>query len=193
MKTIYNKTVKGSWQTSDLDVQYRIEETDTEVIITFQGSKSLLDWKHNFSFFVKPYREMSKLFFVHSVFLKMYKSVRPDVVNAIRHSFTYDKVLRIRGFSQGAALALLAHEEAYFQLSRQADTIVFGCPRVFSAFGRKELRRRMSGVRRIKNGGDIVTSLPPAWMWYKHYGKQINIGKKKFYSIKDHGEYRENL
>lgn len=194
LKEEYINTFYGVWQTTRLDAQYRIERTEDSIIITFQGSTSPLDWKHNFSFWKKPYNRMSTLFFVHAGFLKMYKSVRPYIAEAVKNAFEEDKLIKIRGYSQGAALALLAHEDVFFNYNVHPDTVVFGCPRVFSIFGSKELKFSLGKVVRVENGNDIFTKIP-VW-FYRHYGTVRHTGSKRQWwkiSFRDHLKYKENL
>ncbi len=56
MLDIYNKTVAKPWIDGALDTQYRIEETDSSITVTFQGSHSKLDWWQNAMFSKKLYR-----------------------------------------------------------------------------------------------------------------------------------------
>ena len=63
----------------------------------------------------------------------------------------------------------------------------------------KSFNKRMLSSYRLVNGNDLVTCLPPWWLFYKHVGKKIKIGKWEFWklfgSIRDHSiyEYKDNL
>lgn len=192
LKNKFNAAITANWITeSTTDTQYAIEETDDTLIIKFQGSVSKLDWFYNFFFLpfflVKPYHNMPKLYFVHRGFLKKYKAVRLEIQKAVYANL--EKNINILGYSQGAALALLAHEDIAFTFGVRSETTVFGCPRVFSLFGYKMLANRLRGITRIENSNDIVTRLPFAIMLFRHYGVKIHIGQKRNlfrFSIKDH-------
>jgi len=190
MKQKYINCTTGKWINGDLDTQYRIEETEDTIKITFQGSVSVLDWFHNFDFLVKPYRGMPKLFFVHRGFLKKWKAVRDNIMSRVISS---GKAVEIYGFSQGAALAQLCHEAILFHSGFQPKTVVFGSPKVFGWFNKKELDDRLYRVERYENGRDIVTGVP--FFLYRHYGLLKKIGKwgRIKTSIKDHLTYGENL
>lgn len=189
--SLFKQTITANWINGPLDTQYAIEETEDTLTIKFQGSVSRLDWFYNFFFIplflIKPYHHMPKLYFVHRGFLKKYKAVRLEIQKAVYNNL--EKKVVVLGYSQGAALALLAHEDIRFTFGIQSETTVFGCPRVFSLFGYKMLSNRLFGVTRIENGNDIVTRLPFAILFFRHYGEKIHIGKKRNFfrfSIKDH-------
>lgn len=196
LKQYWQEAVKGPWITEkSTDTQYKIEEDQDSIIISFQGSVSKKDWLQNFMFWKRPYKEMTKTFFVHAGFLKKYKAVHDVIIHRV---LSTNKKVKIRGYSQGAALALLCHEDMYFWTTEQPDTIVFGCPRVFSIFGWKTLKKRLSNVKRIENSNDAVTKIPFGWMLYKHYGIKIHIGNKKRWwklSFKDHlpSSYKKSM
>ncbi len=194
----FSETVDVIWthKNKDTSTEYNIYEDDKVLRISFRGSTSDMDWKQNFMIWKKPYKHMKKLFFVHAGFLKKYKSVRDDIMPRIVDARYAGKHIEIRGYSQGAALAILCHEDVLFFCQYLAQTSVFGCPRVFSIFNGKVLTSRMFNVVRYQNGNDAVTKIPFLWMLYRHYGKSINIGKKRRwwkFSIKDHAEYKRNL
>jgi len=194
-RQIFKQTVIADWQTeSTTDTQYAIEETADKLIIKLQGSVSRIDWIQNFSFWKKPYKQMNNIFFVHSGFLKKYKAIRAIIQEAVYKNL--DKKIIVLGYSQGAALALLVHEDIVFTFGKTPETTVFGCPRVFSIFGRKTLKKRLQGVTRYHNGNDIVCRVPFTWLLFRHYGNKIHIGNKYRWwklSIKDHITYSENL
>lgn len=58
------------WCTGGEDTQYFIEKIGDEVVIAFLGSNSKIDWRNNFTFYKKPYKDMEVPFFCHSGFLK---------------------------------------------------------------------------------------------------------------------------
>jgi len=196
---LFNRAVTGPWQTeTSTDTQYKIIEDDECITVSFQGSISKLDWFQNFSVWKKPYKHMKKLFFVHAGFLKKYKSVRPEVMDRIIGARLEGKEVQIRGYSQGAGIALLCHEDVWYECQYLAETKVFGCPRVFSIFNGKELQKRFLNAVRYQNGNDAVTKIPFLWMLFKHYGESKNIGKKRRWwklSFKDHKtfSYKKSL
>ena len=155
-------------------------ETDTEwfhhidgatLYLSFQGSISRLDWIQNIQGSKVPYRDMPRKFKVHKGFLKKWRAIREEV-----DSLVTDQIAEviIAGFSQGGALAQLAHEDILFNHGIRATTVAFGSPRVFSWGIPKE---RLKGVVRVQYGGDMVTGLAPWIMGYKHGGQLSTLGK----------------
>ena len=197
MFNIYNKAISGPWITEpSTDTQYKVVEDKTSITISFQGSVSRLDWVSNFNCLLKPYKSMSNLFFVHAGFIKKYKSIRKVVRTKALKAKSQNKQFFLTGYSQGAIIAMVAHEDIRSQLGLAVRTIVFGCPRGFSRYGQKILKLRFENVTRVENGNDAVTKIPFRWLLYKHYGKVVHIGgERKWwkFSFKDHLTYRRNL
>lgn len=190
--------LKTYWQQSIGGIPFNREavETDTEwgwlkkdrvLYLSFCGSVSKLDWLQNFSFWKVPYKDMPVKWRAHAGFVTKWKSIRDNVL-ALLALDVVDEI-QIRGYSQGAAVALLAHEDMAFHYPmKKVESWLFGCPRVFARRIPGVLIDRCHGVTRVTNGGDIVTGVPPWWMWYIHMGAEIRIGKKKLFrlSVKDH-------
>ena len=152
---LFDRVLKGPWITAGDDVQYKLEDG----LLYFQCSRGASDWRANFDFPVVPYRDMKDKFRVHRGFLAKWKSVR-DVIRPLPFH-------TIVGFSHGAALAALAHEDRLFHLGVECTTTLFGCPR-FLWMPSGVAQFAFVGVRRVSVRGDIVTHLPPAFTGYRH-------------------------
>ena len=147
--------------------------------LNFQGSSTFKDptgklaedWKQNFDFLKTPYKEMPKRFRVHRGFLGKWKSVRDEVVRVVNEG-KFERIV-ITGFSQGAALATLCHEELVFR-GFDPVTWAFGSPRVFSWSVPKD---RFKNLIRITYGGDMIPGLPFWIFGYRHVGKNTHVGK----------------
>lgn len=209
----FNWTLQGPWSTEPTtETEYRVEWRmhsswacgDPSVFITFPPTtdKSVLDWLQNLSFWKVPYRNMAARFYVHAGFLKKYKAVR-NVILSMVMDFKPKEIL-IQGYSQGGALAQLAHEDLRYQvetgaLSSYVSTFTYGSPRVFASIGAVYLlRERMSSHIRFVNGDDLVTHLPPRVLLYRDYGKLQHIGASARpwrISVEDHlpGSYLKSL
>lgn len=176
-KDLFNRTCVGQWNTVGDDLQYRFEEGSDGVLeLHFQGSVSGRDWKNNFAFAARPYKKMPVPWRAHRGFVRLYKSGR-DAIMADFALRPAPKALRIVGYSQGAALAILAHEDFMFTFpGLEVSTVAFAPPRVLW-LPRKTIRSRFTGLTSIRRRGDIVTLIPP-WSWgYRHSGVQVKIGK----------------
>ncbi len=158
---------------------------DTETLyLLFEGSNGKEDWKNNFDFPAKPYKEMEMLWFVHCGFLRVWKTIEPYIAENIADPCI--KKIVIGGYSHGAAIALLCHEYCVFHRSDIADKIEgygFGCPRVIWGFPRKNMRNRFTNFTVIRNCSDIVTHLPPILFFYRHVGLMLRVGKGKKYGL----------
>lgn len=172
---------------TDTQWDYSIDESG-KLTLRFEESRSSIDWKLNFSFLRQPYRGMKPRFRVHSGFLKKYKSIRTTLFDVLAKSeYT---TIEILGYSQGGALALLAHEDIWFHKPDFREgklfTITFATPKVF---GWRAPKERWHGVVRIQNGNDAVTKIPFWFLGYKHVGTPINLGSKRVWwkiSLKEH-------
>ena len=196
LKQAWRDAINQKWINGAEDTQYALVVKDKTVILAIEGSVSTLDWIQNFMFWKKPYKEMKHLFFVHAGWLKKWKAIRKEVIPEIVKYYNQGYKIKVRGYSQGAGIGYLAHEDIHFHTGEQPDTVLFGTPRTFSCFNSKILNKRLSTINRIEDGNDIVCHLPFAVMFYKHYGMAIHIGDKKYWwklSIKDHENYRRDV
>lgn len=164
-------------------VKRGLEYGDT-LTLYFEWSNGKEDWKNNFAFPAKPYRDMADKWKCHGGFLKVWKSIEPYVSAYINDPAV--KKIEIVGYSHGAAIALLCHE--YCKYNRPDIEIKgygFGCPRVFWGEASEQVMKRFSGFLVIKNGKDIVTHLPPNIFGFRHVGGLLQVGTSKGV-IKDH-------
>ncbi len=152
--------------------------------IYFEWSNGATDWKNNFDFPAKPYRDMQDKWYAHRGFLKVWKVIEPHLKEAI---MTPDiKFIEISGYSHGAAIALLCHEYCkYHRPDIDVCGYGFGAPRVIWGFPNKRVKARFKGFIVIRNKRDIVTHLPPAIFGFRHY-KVKTIGDGSYNSIDAH-------
>lgn len=146
--------------------------------IFFEHSNGIVDWKNNFDFPSKAYRDMENKWFVHRGFLRVWKSARDCLKGPICNKRVRGIV--IVGYSHGAALALLCHEFCVFHRADIAHNIFgygFGCPRVVHGCLHKNICERFKHFYVIRNCRDIVTHLPPTLFGFRHVGNIIHIGK----------------
>jgi len=169
----------GPWVTSGQDVQYRIEVSAQAITLFFQPTESLSDWVHNFDFPAVPYKDMTVIWRAHRGFVELWKSVRDEVAKKILDSYqSYPLPLVVVGYSEGAAIALLAYEDLRFRLPKALiQGIGFGTPRVL--WGPSPDARFDSFVR-YSVRGDIVTMVPPWLFGFHHVGKSIKVGPVHF-------------
>lgn len=172
----------------DLDVAIWLDVEKRELHINFQGSVSKRDWEINFSFWKKPYRNMKKVFLVHSGFIKAYRSGRDEIHNLyLENMNNIDKIV-IRGYSLGDALARFCYEDFFWHRENtesykhlKLDGFGLGGPKSIGLIGRKEFDRRLEGYIRIENHSDIVPRVPFFWLGYFSTGDFYRIGKRSFW------------
>ena len=139
-----------------------------------------MDWKNNFDFPTKPYKDMEVSWSCHRGFLRVWKSIEPyleEVINDMTISQIY-----VVGYSHGAAIASLCHEYVWYHRPDLRDNGLegfgFGCPRVYWGFMKKSLKERWKHFHPVRNCSDIVTYAPPAWLGYIHVNKVYKLKNK---------------
>ena len=126
---LFRSNLTGSWTTTGDDVQFKIERSNGVARLYFQCTSSKKDWIDNFTFWVKPYRDMPVKWYAYKGFIDKYKSARDAILEAIRG----DNQIIVSGYSQGAALGLLAYKNILFAFPYKNVTAkLFICPRVVS-------------------------------------------------------------
>lgn len=168
------------------DASYCVSRDGETLHIYFEWSNGKTDWKNNFDFPAKPYRDMKNKWFAHRGFLKVWKVIEPHLQAEICNPDV--KHIIIGGYSHGAAIALLCHEYCKFNRSDiSIEGYGFGCPRVVWGFLRKAVKQRFDGFTVVRNGCDLVTHVPPAIFGFRHVGEMLKIGKGKGYkAIESH-------
>lgn len=153
--------------------------------IYFEWSNGATDWKNNFDFPAKPYRDMKDRWYCHRGFLNVWKVIEPYLKEQIMNP--KNTRISIAGYSHGAAIALLCYEYCRFH---RPDCLIegygYGSPRVIWGFLKPDVKDRFAGFTTIRNKGDIVTHVPPAILGYRHPPKSLyTIGKKSKYGCVD--------
>ena len=185
-------TESQTWETAGDDTQYIIRKTSKkQVIVVFQGSNSDVDWKNNFKFWKKPYKDMEVKFRVHSGFLHCWKACRDTIMDRIEE--LEPESILIIGHSYGGAIATLCMEDCWYRFiySREnspddniANTSLrgkiqcwtFGAPRVLGLLHYGKVKERWEGTTLFNNSSDIVCTVPPFCFLYRHVTEQTHIG-----------------
>lgn len=173
------------WQTIGTDTQFKIIDEEDETIIVFSPSNSKADWKINFAYPKKPYKRMKVPFYAHGGFLDEWKTINDYFLLFVHKRMTEEnayKPITIVGWSYGGAIATLCHEDFWYNFPYKRNhlrLVTFGSPRVIGSKYFKEVAERWEYAVLYANGSDIVTTLPPAWLGFKHVNEPFHIGKKK--------------
>ena len=162
----------------------RVEDT---LYVFFEKSNGAEDWANNLSYHAVSRGRFDEVWYCHEGFLTVFNSVLPYVEPYVADE-TVRSIVSV-GYSHGAALALLFHEQVYQMRDDIRETCFsfgFGCPRV--VFGTvKDEGARWRNFYMIRNEGDAVTHLPPRVLGYRHVGNLIRIGQvDKYGSIEAH-------
>lgn len=190
----FRECMKAQYMHTECDGSYHVHREGSKLFIYFQMSNGATDWRNNFNFPAKPYRDMKDRWFCHRGFLKVWKSIEPKIKNDILNPQVIE--IEIVGYSHGGAIAQLCYEYVKFN---RPEIIVsgygFGSPRVLWGFAKKAVRERFKGFVVIRNGHDIVTHMPPVIFGFRHIGEVHKIGYVSAGCVRDHtpGEYLESL
>jgi len=171
------------------DVEISIGIADRVLYITFLGSITTKDWIHDFMFWkwgnrlVKPYKNMKHIYFAHYGFLKIYKLCQDTVHEWLHKTNEYDSIL-ITGHSLGAAVTTLCLEDVQYlqdeklMPEKKVTAVTSGAPRVFGLFNHKLLKKRCRNLLRVIFKDDVIPSLPPAILGYRHVGVVYQVGER---------------
>lgn len=180
----FKACLAAKYTTVDNNGDYSIERDGDKLKIFFEWSDGAEDWRNNFDFPAKPYRDMKNKWFAHRGFLKVWKAIEPHIAGDVNDR-SISKI-EIVGYSHGAAVALLCYE--YVKFNRpdvEVSGVGFGCPRVVWGFIRKNVKKRFEGFVVVRNGCDLVTHVPPVLFGFRHVGEVLTVGKSAG-PIKDH-------
>lgn len=184
--SLFRRCLKAQYTHVENSGDFAIEKDGSVLYLLFQWSNGKEDWRNNFDFAAKPYKDMEIEWKCHRGFLRVWKSIEPYVKDEIMNSAV--KRIIVIGYSHGAAIATLAHEYIWFNrpdLRPKASggycglmSYGFGCPRVFFGKIPNELKERWLTFFPIRNINDIVTHVPPVLFGYRHVTKVVKIGEK---------------
>lgn len=159
------------------DGDYAIQREGDTLYLFLEWSHGGADWRNNFDFPAKPYKDMGVKWYCHRGFLRVWKSIEPYVKSDIMDE-TVKKIVVI-GYSHGAAVAMLAHEYIWYNRPDLRDDLEgygFGCPKCYWGFRvNKSLKERWATFYPIRNENDIVTHVPPVLFGFVHTHKITKI------------------
>lgn len=187
LKDLFEEILSTDYtQIEENEASFYFKKDGSTLKILFECSSSLTDWKNNFDFPAKPYRDMSNKWYAHRGFLRVWKSCEPYLKESIMDP-EINNIL-IGGYSHGAAIALLCHEYCKFNRPDvKVESYGFGCPRVVWLYCNIKVKKRFEGFTVVRNGKDLVTHVPPKWLLYKEVGTMLTIGKDaKYKKIEAH-------
>lgn len=170
-------------EAAGLEYQVLGEDTSTlihkrengEVVIAFYGSDSVADWKNNFHFWKKAYKDCEIPFTAHSGFLKCWKLIRDEVERQVKE--LNPSSITVTGHSYGGAIAVLCMEDMkYCFPDIEIQMVTFGAPRVIGWLNWKKIKGRWENSRQFRDGADFVTNVPFFLWLFHHVVKRTVIG-----------------
>lgn len=173
------------------DGSYLLQKEGDTLYLLLQKSNGKVDWKNNFDFPARPYKDMPKTWRAHRGFVKVWKAIEPYIAEAIRDP-SIKQIITI-GYSHGAALAVLAHEYVWYNrpdIFDQCYGFAFEAPRVFCGVRiPKELKQRWENMYVIRVCNDLVTHVPPLIFGYKHVGTLMKLEPKEGHKLIKHKKF----
>ncbi|MCQ2088178.1 MAG: lipase family protein [Bacilli bacterium] len=153
---------KSDYKTAGIDVQYQIEirPDERKVILIFSESNSNQDWKTNFNFPAKLYKNQKGDFLVHGGYVNAWKSCNDEIMNSFIESCKQlpEYTPLITGWSFGGAMSQLAAEDFYFRSGKKADVITFGSPKIlYFKKSQKHFRASCNDIKQYTRINDFVT------------------------------------
>jgi len=193
VKAFWDKAIHLAGREAGIQTQYGIAAEGNTVWLSIQGSIQKEDWLANFDFPAVPYKNQATRWLAHAGFVKRWKAARDQITSDVLALWKPGMRLHITGYSHGAALATLAHED-FWLLGLEPVTAVFGSPRVLW-MPPEDARLRFENLDRVENPGDIVTVVPPAAFGYRHVGRAYEKKSFRFPLVRHHliAEYNKLL
>ena len=147
---------------------------DDVTILAFAGTDplNLLNWITDFSL-GRPGADL------HEGFVAAAAAVWDEVGATIERSIAAGHRLFVAGHSLGAALALVTIDRAAQEKGlARSETYLFGCPRVGrAAFASRYNLEFGSSTYRFMHGADIVATVPPPELDFRHVGCFLACGR----------------
>lgn len=158
------------YHTSGLSVDWNVlvDEVDKTIRLVFQETTSKEDWKTNFSFPAKIYKEQEYIFLVHGGYGKAWKSCNDEVMESFIGA-TYDHPdykTEITGWSYGGAMAVIAAEDYKYRTGKKVDELItFGAPKpIFGIISWIHFRKSVAKIKQYCLSYDFVSWLPPFFL-----------------------------
>lgn len=163
LKKFLNKPLPPTYIDVEGAQAYVMSDKD-DVLIACRGTEptQLNDVVADLKMFPVPHHKGGR---VHRGFYGEYQKVIPGIKEALtKHNKSGKKTVWVCGHSLGGAMAVLVAAE----LQPNGGLHTFGQPRV----GNAEFLKCLKDVPyyRYRNNNDIVTAVPPSWLFFKHGG-----------------------
>lgn len=132
--------------------------------ISLRGSQDVQDWLHNLDFEDTDYTPIAGFGRVHAGFLAVYSLIRGSISAGIAEACQGCTQLMVTGHSLGAAVALLAAPDIFWNMSPNLEprVVTFAGPRVGLPDFASSFNKAIEACFRVVNFLDLVPLVPPA-------------------------------
>jgi triacylglycerol lipase len=172
--------------------------TNSCVIVSFQGTGTLIkgdaagkvrDWISNFNAFPSTSVLEASGMTIHAGFYDGWSPFKVDI-DALLSSVGDGRPWFITGHSRGGALAALCARHIAKNRGKQCSCVTYGAPAQGGKKYRNEYNLLPVDLTNVVHGYDIVPSMPPQIIGYRHAGKGYWLREplfhKLFCKISDH-------
>lgn len=169
------------------------------VIISFQGTGTCIpgdfggkvrDWISNFSAFPKMSELEKNGMLIHFGFYEGWKPFKEYIDALIQAPGLSKKRWFVTGHSRGGAIAVLCARHLAKWRSRPCSCVTYGAPAQGGKLFRNEVNMLPIDLTNIQHGYDIVPTMPPRALGYRHAGKEYwwkeRLWHKFFCRVADH-------
>lgn len=180
---LYDMIQAAQYRKDGDDVDWTVLESGSRTYLLFRGSNSDTDWRNNFDFWAKVYKNQESPMLCHRGFGRAYRSCNDVVMSALIEAQERTGCAVVMcGHSFGGAMALLAAEDFFWRTGIRADVVTFGAPRCLVGRRTLEYVRSCCGeVTQYAHRNDIVPMLPPI-PCYRHV-RRVDVGKRTAFGI----------
>jgi hypothetical protein len=155
--------------------------TPGHLVIAIRGSGEADDWRNNLRYWQEPYWLGGHL---HAGFAVAAQGITRAIQAALAHDPARyaNRAIWLTGHSSGGSVALVVAQELAMAQIAVAGIYTYGAPKIGDrAFA--EAYRLHDKVHAFATVGDLVPTLPPAWLawdgWHLHLQRYVHVIKPK--------------
>ena len=150
-----------------VDWAVKVYPEEKLVRLLFEESADDRDWKNNFDFPIKPYKQQENTLWFARGWGNAYKSCNDEIMEKLIKTYTDDLKkdgysVEVCGWSYGGAMAVLAAEDFNYRTGNKAGVVTFGAPKPL--WGRKTweyVRSCVAYAVQYAHVNDVVTLCIP--------------------------------
>lgn len=157
-------------------------EGGNRVVIAFRGTDGFEAWLRNFDPWPLECENQNARGYIHDGFWDAFENFKVEIDRYFRGSFRLNGDFSrcpvpvfITGHSRGGALATLCARHLAKNRKLPVSCVSFGAPAQGTKKYRDEVDLLPVNHSRVVNGYDIVTTLPPSWLGFRHCGKLFHM------------------